>query len=506
MIARCPARTAGLLLALSFLPPALAEKPSAGRTVGTHAGGIASVDFSPDGKLLATGGGDKMIRVWDVASGRTVHEWKGPTSFTCAVRFSPDGKTVAAAGYETEPGNAIYRFDVATGKELPRLPGHATGGARRLAFTPDGRQLVSGGFDGHVRVWDLATRKERRAFKVESGTVYGLALSPDGRLVATAGRDGLKLWEVATGKEQPREAMGRHSCVAVAFAPDGKLVASGDGERVKLWEAATGKEVAELKGFKGELSQLVFSRDGRTLFTASYDRFVRLWDVRSGRLVHEVEAHAGWVWGLALSADEKSLASCSVDTRLLVWEVAEFAKAAGQGAARLSEKQLESHWKQLASADAGAAFQAVCALAGDPDTSLPLLEKRLTEARPSGPGAADIARWIRELDSDVYRVREAATRELGRLGVRALPPLQQALANPPSLEVKKRAQRLVARLDPTELPPEELVALRGVQALEYMATPEARQVLEQLARGQAGDRVGDEAGQAVARLRQSPRR
>jgi outer membrane protein assembly factor BamB len=505
MLARRLARTAGLLLALSLSPAAAAEKPPA-RTVGTHAGGIASVDYSPDGKWLATGGGDKMIRLWEAASCRLVHEWKGPTSFTCAVRFSPDGKTVAAAGYETGTGNAIYRFDVATGAELPKLPGHATGGARRVAFTPDGKQLVSGGFDGHVRVWDLATRKEVRAFKVESGTVYGLALSPDGRLVATAGRDGLRLWEVATGKELPREAMARHSCVAVAFAPDGKLVASGDAERVKLWEVVTGKEVADLKGFKGELSQLLFSRDGRTLYTASYDRFVRLWDVRSGKLAHEVEAHAGWVWGIALSPDERLLASCSVDTKLLLWETATFARPGGEGSAKLSETQLEAHWKHLASTDAGAAFKAVCALAGNPDTSLPLLRRRLTEARPSGPSGADVSRWVRELDSDVYAVREAATRELELAGVRALPALQKALANPSSLEVKKRARRLVARLDPTELPPEELVRLRGVQALEYIATPEARQLLEQLARGAAGDRVGDEAVQAVARLRQGGRR
>lgn len=506
MTARCLARTAGLLLALLLSPAALAEKPSPARTVGTHAGGIASVDYSPDGKLIATGGGDKMIRLWDAAAGKMVREWKGPTSFTCAVRFSHDGKTLAAAGYETGTGNSIYRFDVATGAELPKLPGHPSGGARRVAFTPDGKQLVSGGFDGHVRVWDLATQKELRAFKVESGTVYGLSLSADGKLVATAGRDGLKLWDVVTGKEQPREAMARHSCVAVAFAPDGKLVASGDGERVKLWEVVTGKEVADLKGFKGELSQVVFSRDGRRLYTASYDRFVRVWDVRSGKLIHEVEAHAGWVWGLALSPDEKLLASCSVDTKLLLWKVAEFDRPEGQGAARLSEKQVEAHWQHLSSADAGTAFKAVCALAGDPDTSLPLLKKRLTEPRPSGPSAADVAQWVRELDSDVYRVRDDATRELERVGTRALPPLQKALANPPSLEVKKRAQRLVSRLDPTELPPDELVALRGVQALEYIATPEARQVLEQLARGEAGERVGDEASQAIARLRQGPRR
>jgi WD40 repeat protein len=503
MFARFQARTAGACLLVLLLPAAraAAEKPSPARTLGTHEGGIASVDYSPDGKLLATGGGDKKIRVWDVAGSKAVHELKGPTSFTCAVRFSPDGKTLAAAGYEAGPGNAIYLYDVEKGAERARLPGHPTGGVRRVAFTPDGARLVSGGFDGHVRVWDLATLKELRSFKVEGGTVYSLSLSRDGKTLATAGRDGLKLWDLATGKELPREAMNKHSCVAVAFAPDGKIVASGDGETVKLWEVVTGKEVQQLKGFKGELSQLVFSGDGKSLFTASYDRCVRLWEARTGQLVHEVEAHAGWVWGIALSPDEKRLASCSVDTKLLLWDVADFTRPAGKPGARLSEKQLEAHWAQLSSEDAGAAYRAVCALAGDPETSLPLLRKRLTDVQVSGPSAADIARLVRDLDSDVYRVREGAMQELARVGVRSLQALQKAVANPPSLEVRKRAQRLLARLDPTELPPEELVALRGVQALEYIATAEARQVLEQLARGDSGDRVSDEAIRALRRLR-----
>ncbi len=509
MRTRALARMAGPLLVLLLSNVAEAEQTTQKRFIGSHAGGIASVDFSPDGQLLATGGGDKKIRVWHVGTGKPRHEWNGPTSFTCAVRFSPDGKTVAAAGYETGNNNPIYLYDLVSGKELAQLPGHHTGGARRLAFTPDGKFLISGGFDGHVRIWDLSTHKEQRSFRVESGTVYGLALSLDGKHLATAGRDGLKLWDFATGKELPRPGMNKHSCVATAFAPDGKLLASGDGERVKLWEVVTGKEVTELKHFKGELSQLIFSRDGRTLFTASYDKAVRLFAVRTGKLLHEIEAHEGWVWGIALSADEKRLASCSVDTKLMVWELPELTfPEEAIGSVRLSHQQIEAHLKELASPDASTAFKAVVALAENPESSLPLLKDRLIQpgSTSAGPSEADIARWIRELDSDRYQVREEATRQLAEVGVRALQPLQKVLSSPPSLEVKKRVQRLLARLDPTELPAEELIALRSVQTLEYIATPEARSLLEKLAQGQAGPRVGDEASRAVARLQKGSSR
>ncbi len=489
------------LAAAGTLPADQAKQP---RTVGTHSGGVASVHFSPDGKLLASGGGDQTIRVWDVGSGKEINSFRGPSSFTCAVRFSPDGKFLAAAGYETSSGNPIYLYDVATGKELPRLEGHPTGGVRRLAFTPDGKQLVSGGFDGTVRVWDLATGKQVRLIQVEGGTVYCVSISPDGRSLATAGKDGLRLWDLTTGKNQPRDEMNRHNCVAVTFSPDGKLLASGDSSSVTLWEAATGKVVNTLRGYRGELSQIVFSRDGRTLYTSSYDRLVRLWEVRTGRLVREAEGHSGWVWGLAVSPDEKTLASCSVDTRLLCWDLGGLGRPAGKQG-RLSARQLESHFAELASSDAGTAYRAVCALASDPTNSLPLLQKRLTGTPGKGPSAGDLARMIRDLDSDEWPVREKASAELEKVGARAVPLLQKTLLRPPSLEVRKRVERLLRKLDPTEMPAEELVALRGVQTLEYMGTPEARKLLERLARGGSGLRLTEEASDALRRLRRPGR-
>ncbi|MGL4552383.1 MAG: WD40 repeat domain-containing protein, partial [Gemmataceae bacterium] len=416
------------LAALFVAPFSAADEPTntPHKPLGSHAGGIASVHFSPDGKLVASGGGDKSVRVTDVATGTVVHSWKGPSSFTCVVRFSPDGKTLAAAGYESGTGNAIYRFDVKTGNELPLIAGHATGGVRRLDFTPDGKTLVSAGFDGHVRVWDAPSGKELRSFKADAGTVYGLALSPDGRLAATAGRDGLRVWEVATGREQKHPAMGQHSCVAVAFSPDGKLIASGDGGTVTLWELATGREAATLRGFKGELSYLVFSADGRTLATGSYDKVIRLWDVPAGKLIREAEAHTGWVWGIGLSPDEKQLVSCSVDGTLKLWDMAKLGRPV-HTTRKLTEIDAEARWKELSSRDPERAYQAVWALAGDPSRSVPLLAVRLAAARGEGPAASDIERMIRGLDSDEWSEREASSKGLAKVGPHARTLLVRAL-------------------------------------------------------------------------------
>jgi hypothetical protein len=445
-----------------------------------------------------------MIRIWDVATGKERRALKGSTSFTCAVRFSPDGKTLASAGYETSgSANPIYRWDAATGKELPSLAGHPSG-VRRILFTPDGKWLVSGGFDGAARVWDLATAGELRCIKAHGGGVYSLALTPDGHTLATAGRDGVRLWELATGKEIVRPALNHLPALALAFTPDGKVLATGGDTAVQLWELATGKEVTSLRGYTGELSYLIFSRDGRTLFTGSYDKQVRVWEVRTGKLVRETEAHSGWVWGIALTHDEKALASCSVDSKLLYWELAGLTRPSPTSA-RLSSRDLDARWTELADPDPARAYPAVYALASDPARSLPMLEKRLTTSRPGTVTQAGLQKMIADLDSDEFEVREKASVDLDQAGQQAQAALVRLVSNPPSLEAKRRAQRLLARLDRAGVAPEALLALRSVQALEYIGTREARTVLEKLARGAGGSRLQEEASQAVKRLAAEPK-
>jgi hypothetical protein len=279
------------------------------------------------------------------------------------------------------------------------------------------------------------------------------------------------------------------------------LVSGGEDEAARVWEVSTGKEVFRLGKHPQGVFQVAFSPDGRTLATASHNATVHLWDTMTGREIRHFGQHASWVWGLAFSPAGGALASTGFDGAAVVWSLPPAPAALSGTGNRLTAAELDSAWSDLAGSDAGKAFAAARTLgAAPPEQVVPYLRERIPPATPPAVDEGRVERLIRDLDDDRFRVREAATLELRRLGTLAGPALRRTLANRPSPEMRTRLAALLAPLDRPEIPPDRLRALRALRVLEEQDTPESRLHLKRLAEGFSGDAVTQEAKTVLARL------
>ncbi|KAM3549502.1 hypothetical protein ARSEF4850_008817 [Beauveria asiatica] len=206
---------------------------------------------------------------------------------------------------------------------LQTLEGHS-GWVESVAVSGDGRHIASASRDEMVKIWDAATGTLQSTLQGHSGWVNSIDFSGDGRHIASASRDEtVKIWDVATGRLQSTLEGHSGSIHSVVFSGDGRCVASASrDETVKIWDAATGTLQSTLEGHSGSVYSVVFSSDGRRVASASDDKTVKIWDVATGTLQSTLQGHSDWVRSVVFSGDGRRIASASFDKTVKIWDVA----------------------------------------------------------------------------------------------------------------------------------------------------------------------------------------
>jgi WD40 repeat protein len=307
------------------------------------------ISLSPNGRILAGTSGDE-IKFWSVVDGSVIRSFGGNPKGITSLSFSPNGKLLASGGvdgtvklWDVDRGQELFtvnshpRFEAGTTDEITVGRAH-NGFVTGLAFSPDGQTIATAGQDRTIKLWDSSDGSANRILNVSEGSsVYGLVFSPDGLSIAGAsgesnfGEQGhsIGIWDVTSG-QKAITIPERFFVNSIAFSPDGRTIASGSGQfglvtyscdcsTLRLWNAKTGLEIKRFAGSNSPVVSIAFSPDGVTLASGNFYKEVTLWNVASGRPVDKLASRADAVKATLFGPDGNLLVSQS-GRRVTIWD------------------------------------------------------------------------------------------------------------------------------------------------------------------------------------------
>ncbi len=311
-----------------------------------HGGLVHGVALAASGRLIASGGADRAVRLWDASTGKLLRTLDGHEDGVLSVAFSPDDRWLLSSSYD---GTARL-WDVASGTPLAVLQGH-TWWVWQAGFSPDGSRIVTAGQDGRAIVWSVAENGDGAAcqmlteFSGHGGPVQTAVFSPRGDEVVSAGEDGrIMIWKPADVRpvdlaariaglpeeEPPHRTLAGHDgpVNCVASSADGRLIASaGNDNVVKVWDAPSGKLIKTLRGHGGRVRSCGFSPDGQSLVSGSHDGQAKVWSLEGYREIRVLkgqllQGHSDIVLSARYSPDGRQVVTSSRDRTARTWDAA----------------------------------------------------------------------------------------------------------------------------------------------------------------------------------------